>query len=158
MTINPGDRRDLLADLAAVRPDRYTAGDISWASDVIDDYADSMSVAEAKTRAAVDEVKNLEANATRKANRLLRHYGTNGELPLGWFEMARWPVSVGDFRVCLEEMTPEDFREFARNEEVAANSDHSARLAAVKGARDLADIIEAAHLDTFGEWGTAVNP
>ncbi len=156
MTLSTEDRHDALLALAAIRPDRYKRGDISWADPVIDDIADMMTATEARQVAAIDIVKNLERRATKNSNRLLRTIGSSGQLPSDWLDMARWPITVGEFRVCFEDLTPFDLRQFASEEEHRANKDHTARLDAVKGARELADLVELSHQATVGVYAEAV--
>ena len=118
--------------------------------------ADMMTATEARQVAAIDIVKNLERRATKNSNRLLRTIGSSGQLPSDWLDMARWPITVGEFRVCFEDLTPFDLRQFASEEEHRANKDHTARLDAVKGARELADLVELSHQATVGVYAEAV--
>lgn len=138
--------------LADARPDRYTAGDISWATDVLDVIAESIPVAEARARSAEQIVKAIEAAATRRTNRLMRSLIGSGGMPLDWFELCREPLSVAGERVALESLTPADLREFADGEEEAAQKDFASRLDAVKGARELADEIASAGCVTVGQF------
>jgi hypothetical protein len=128
--------------LANVRPDRYTAGDISWADEVIDLVADSIDAQEAKQRTAEQIVRGVEQAATRRANTVMRAAALHGALPLDWMDSASWPMSVGGHRVCLRALTADDLRQFAADEGTAASKDYAARLDAVKGARALAILLD----------------
>lgn len=138
------DPHDLDALMARHRPDRYRAGDLSWTAAVEQVVGDSFTWKQARQIAAEAQIKAREAQATRKANRLLRELSNTGVMPLDWLDLARWPVAVGAERICFEAMTAADFRQFATDERDAANRDHAARLDTCKGAEMLADQLDAA--------------
>jgi hypothetical protein len=134
-------RAEIAAMLAEVRPDRYPAGDTSWASTVAEKIADGIPPAVARQQCADQVIASIEKGATRRANTLMRHVLADGALPLDWMDAADWPLSVGDQRVCLRALTADDLHVFADDEERAATADHAARLDCVHGARKLAGLL-----------------
>lgn len=144
------DNEEIAQMLAVHRPDRYVAGALEWADPVLDAIADSISAGEAKERTALAVVRDVERTATRRGNGLLKHYKSNlqGAFDFGgWMtsavEASRQPVAVGKERVCFEDLTAEDLRQFALDERIAATQDYSARLASCDGAERLADDLNA---------------
>ena len=133
------DTVDVAELLARHRPDRYRAGERDWQQSVIDAVAADIDAFTAKQLAAEQIVSRSEASATRRTNRFMRSVLGTGGLPLDWMDQDRWPLAVGDERVCLGALTGDDLDLFALDEEARANKDHSARLDAVKGARMLHD-------------------
>lgn len=140
--------------LMADRPDRYERIDASWMDNAIDARRQQLSADEARTRAAMADVKAREKVHVRNGNRMLRHYSDAGVRPLDWMELARLPITIGNWRVCLEDCTADDFRQFDHDERPRAESDYEARIAACDGALGLAELIEKSGASTLGgAWG-----
>lgn len=142
--------------LAEHRPDRYTAGDITWASDVVDAVADNIPTAEARRRTAEQIIRSIERNATRSTNQFMREVLNTGVLPLDWDLLGASPMSIADDRVCLRALTASDLRVFANAEEDAATKDHRARMDSVSGARALADLLDSHGCATVEALATAM--
>lgn len=142
--------------LMADRPDRYERTDTSWMDNAIDARRQQLSADEARTRAAVADVKGREKTHVRNGNRVLRHYSGDGIRPMDWMEQGRLPITIGNWRVCLEDCTADDFRQFDHDERPRAESDYEARIAACDGALGLAELIEEWGASTLGDvWGCA---
>ena len=148
-------RADVAERLALVRPDRYVAGSSrDWAAEVVAEVARDIDQFEARRMAAEQIVAQVEGAATRAANLLMRQIHNTGALPLDWWDRARWPLSVGDDRVCFEALTPEDVNSFAIEEE-RATADYSARLDAVEGARLLSELLRKSGAHTVRDLARA---
>lgn len=128
--------------LARTRPDRYDRGDLSWAEAIIELVAERLDGRSARIRTAEQIVRGSEKGATRRTNAFMRDVVDTGTLPLDWMDRASWPLSVAETRVCLRALTSSDLRQFADIEESSAEKDYASRIAAVKGARQLADLLD----------------
>lgn len=128
---------DQALDLA--RPDRYSSREKSWLDAVITGFEPVIPPMEARRIAARELVHRREEMACRAANRLLRDIAEHGQPPLDWMDLARRPLAWDQHRVCLEECTPSDFRDWADVEESRAKGDYDTRMASVDAARWLAD-------------------
>lgn len=133
------DPLDVAEMLTRDRPDRYKQGERDWQQHVVNVVAQNIDSFKARQLAAEQIVSRTEASATRRTNKFMREIIAHDGLPLDWMDRDRWPLVVGDHRVCLGALTPEDIELFTLDEEARANKDHQARMDCVQGARRLRD-------------------
>lgn len=125
------------------RPDRYTPGDddsAGWLDAIAEEFAPQIEAADAQKRAARAMVGSIEAAATRSTNKILRE--SLVQPPLDWDFFRNLPLAVGGERVAIRACTPEDFRQFAREERERADADYAAREATIRAATRIADMME----------------
>ncbi len=123
------------------RPDRYTpGGDDSWLDDIAEEFAPQIAASDAQRRAARSIVGDLEGNATRSTNRILRE--TLTQPPLDWEFFRNSPLAVGNERVAIRACTAQDFRQFAVEEQARADADYRVREQTVKAAVAIAELME----------------
>jgi hypothetical protein len=152
------------------RPDRYT--DTEWTNAVVDAIPRSAIPDDEIRRFALEQfVRRREAQATRRANTLLRTIGETGQLVLDWWEQANEPIAIETEivdehgnkrrikeRVALRAATPEDFRAFSRTERERADKDHKTRYITCDGADFLAAAMTEARQRTFTQWAETQIP
>ena len=141
--------------LNEARPERYSADEKDWIDPVIDKAAEDIhqykSVADAVRELARRRVYVREAQATRRANRILRDIGKTGQLPLGWgedpdwktflFDIIRAPISVARQRIRLGAATDEDWKEWELESARESDKRAIAESASREGARLLRDLM-----------------
>lgn len=125
------------------RPDRYTPGDqdtSKWLDEIAEEFAGGIDVKTAQVRAVRAIVGSLEGAQTRETNHILR--SVRDQPPLDWVFFRTLPLVVGDERVAIRACTPDDFREFAGEENIRANEEYKIRQDTVSGALWIAEYME----------------
>lgn len=155
------------ARLRERRPDRYPAG-----ADFIKEVAamipeDMLSPQEALAILALDKVQGRETESRKRANRLLRKFGEDGQLELDWWDSASDPIAVPVVNiidgnesktteyVALRAATAEDLLSWQSEERDRARKDYVTRLATCKAAATIADEMTRGGFRRFSDWGEA---
>jgi len=124
------------------RPDRYDVDDRSWMQSVVERVALEIPAAEARQRAARQQVEAVETAALRNVGRFLREIvGEQMSFPLDEFHaLRRAPIAVDRIqRVALAAMRATDWRTYGNKNKDEAQRDYDARMDAVAAALWLAD-------------------
>jgi len=107
-------RRQIDRRLDEIRPGRIGASDRAWRERVYgwarNHIPDETTIVK---RFAEAEVDRREAQATKRANKVLRAW-LHGQAPLSWEILGPLPIRVGNVRVRLDHATPEDVDDAAR--------------------------------------------
>lgn len=159
------------------RPDRYDVHggddgiDVEWLNIVADKIAVGLDIEDVLKQFSRNLVRQREGQATKSANKLLRRFALDGQLPLGWWEMDRQPVAIvtrkqrpgGDpevreERVAVGALTAKDLLAFANEERIRAGRDFSARNAACDGAEQIAEQMLRGQFTHWTAWAEATGP
>ncbi|MGV3159829.1 hypothetical protein ACEE23_01840 [Corynebacterium sp. 32222D000AT] len=163
----------LRKQLDKARPHRYSESEKQWVDDVADGLHINLSEQdmEAAARSYVRRAaRDLEGQATKGGNRLLRHFHSTGQLPIDWAMYGDMPISLENKvlvagkeeivkeRVKLAHATHHDFEMWAETEQRARERDYNARGAAVQGALQIALEMKSAGVLTFAAWAQEFAP
>ncbi|MDD7587230.1 MAG: hypothetical protein SPK00_07870 [Corynebacterium glucuronolyticum] len=163
------NKKDALTkEIDRARPDRYLDNDRDWLHDV----ADRMALTQIELRTIAREymrrlAREIEGQATKGGNRLMRHFHETRQLPLDWQMYANLPIAFKNKqivdgqevtvyeRVKLAKATARDFELWAECEEQARQRDYKARGNAVSGALQIALEMKTSGSLTFGAWANS---
>ena len=170
--------KEIDALLRKHRPDRYDVRhsddetepeeerlDAGWLDALAEEIADRIPEAVLRQRLALSMVRQREGVATKATNSLLRKINAEGQLVLGWWDLADDPVSVisritrqdrpvriHEERVALRAMTATDFLAFEQEERRRAASDFTARNGTGDGALWIAEQMTTSGARDFFTW------
>lgn len=105
-------RKQIAEDLDKYRPERYDEGELDWLDPIIERARGRMPVDDAIViRRHLDrEVRNVESQASKRGNKLVREYN-KGLRPLDWRLFGPCPIVVGKTHVRLDKASRQDVRD-----------------------------------------------
>ena len=104
----PTDNRWIIEQLNRHRPDREAQkGDREWQEPIIDELVDRINE-EPPDQQDIEirdlfrrQIRQVDGSQQRRANKYIKKAVVEGQPPLGWFELERMPVAVGEERVAV---------------------------------------------------------
>jgi hypothetical protein len=124
------------------RPDRCATDAVDgWLQAGVNEFASELDARESQRREALSILRSMETTAVRQTNKLLRQTLTHP--PLDWDIFRNSPLAVGNEHVAIRACTPQDFRQFAEEEQARADADYAVRLETCAAACSLADYMDA---------------
>lgn len=148
------NKKDALTkEIDRARPDRYLDNDRDWLHDV----ADRMALTQIELRTIAREymrrlAREIEGQATKGGNRLMRHFHETRQLPLDWQMYANLPIAFKNKQIVDgQEVTVYERVKLAK----ATARDYKARGNAVSGALQIALEMKTSGSLTFGAWANS---
>ena len=160
-------REKVSALLSKNRPSRYSMSDREWIEDAIRDIDTediSLNVQDLVRERLLTMAYDIEGQATRAGNSIMREFHKAGALPIGWHHSISNPIAIEYSvlkkgkevtvreRVRLAKATPKDFQLWAETEKRARERDYRARGEAIQGAIDIASSMIAGGFFYFEQW------